>query len=90
MMKRTENEESVIYEFISGANWITITAMKAGGGSIESNLREENPDEADIRYNDTIEGLESILLSLTCSLTVDLSNASEAIEVAIEGLANNY
>ena len=69
-----------------GCFGIICTVNSTGGGSIVSNLHED-----DNLYNAAIDGIESMILAHACA-GVDISTPAymEGIETAVEAVSNNY
>lgn len=68
---------------------ITVYVDEAGGGKIESDLREGS-DEPTVEYAAAIDGLESLILAHACA-GIDITSPAylEGIETAVEAIANN-
>ena len=95
MITKTETDKTTTYEYghPDKGDWIRITVdeFNPGGGTIESNLKEDLPrDEDDVGYNNACDGLESMLLALACQ-GFDLSGQAghDAVQSALDALANN-
>jgi len=59
-----------------------------GGGDLESDLKSDDPD--DEAYNDSIDGLEALILAHACA-GVDVTEKKyiTGIETALEAISNN-
>lgn len=77
---------------------IIVNLTGDGGGSISSDLHEDPDEKSDYdgqckvdAYNTAIDGLESLILACACSgIDIESSAFLEAIESAVQGIANNY
>lgn len=69
---------------------IVLTLDGTGGGSIVSNLHEDDDAGADL-YNAAIDGIESMVLAHACA-GIDVSTPAymEGIETAVMAVSNNY
>lgn len=91
---KQKNDDSVVYEFNSGKEWIAITLMDNGEAGIVTNLHDEldeNLDEDDIAYGNALNGMESLLVALVGE-GFDLSGEKgfNAIQTALDGIGNNF
>lgn len=96
MITKTETDKTTTYEYghPDKGDWIRIMVdeFNPGGGTIESNLKEDLPRDGDtIAYNSAIEGLEATLLAMACQ-GFDLSTQEGAIAVqtALDALTNQF
>ncbi len=72
------------HTFTVGAEYITVAP-----GHLVSNLKSDEPE--DVEYNAAIDGLESLLLAMaTAGLPMDKPEMQEAVEIAVEAIANYH
>jgi hypothetical protein len=78
-----------LYRIDLGGDFININTANGGGGLTNSLHTDRNGRQR--QYNASIDGLETLLLSLACR-EIDVSGAKfkEAIKNSIEILSNEY
>jgi hypothetical protein len=68
---------------------IVIQLGENGGGSIKSNLKDYEDEDAD-DYNSAIDGIESLILAHACAgVDVTAKAYVEGLETALDALGNN-
>jgi len=69
---------------------ITVYLDEAGGGKIESDLKDES-DNDNVQYDSAIDAVESLILAHACA-GIDITSPAylEGVETTIETISNLY
>ena len=69
---------------------IKIALDGEGNGEITSDLHMDEDNDEDETYNSAIDGLEALVLAQACAgLNVTSQKYAEALETAVDAIANN-
>ena len=82
--------DSELIEIKIAGHTIKIALDGEGNGEITSDLHMDEDNDEDETYNSAIDGLEALVLAQACAgLNVTSQKYAEALETAVDAIANN-